>query len=191
MFCLPLSESDFDSDRENSVKHFVREHLPVNKPKEFQTNTLWNIYQQEVLSPYKKFKEQFSKLGFNFLEAVSFDDFKNNFIKYHVCILFTHCTTGDYEAIEFYDRLVATDEFIDAIPNMCDKVIDLSVCNPKKIVDTIKIKRKMIVIRSSNKSISFMMWLYFYSILFEIIFKNEIQFYSNAFEQAISKIFES
>lgn len=189
LFCLPLSQAEFDSDNANSVKHFVREHLPLNKPTENKANELWEVYQNEVVKPYEKFKQQFSKFGFHFIESVTFDVFKNQLDKHTVLIIFSHCKTGKDEAIEFYDRLVKSNEFIAAIPLNYDKVLDLSVCNPTFTASELKTKRKMMVVKSSSKSISFIYWLYFYSITFEIIYKNKVNYYSNALEQTISKLF--
>ena len=80
------------------------------------------------------------------------------------------------------------DEFIDSVPVKYDGVIDLSVCKPVEIASVLKDKRRMAVVKSSNKSISFIYWLYFYGVAFDIILKEKVHFYSNALELAISKI---
>lgn len=188
MCCLPLTEEQFKLDKENLFKHFVREHLPKNKPSEYKQGTLWNVYKEEVVNPYHKLKKQFCQFGFSFMELVTFDDFINSIELHHVNILFSHCKTGEKEAIEFYDKLVYQNEFIDSIPFNYNKVIDLSVCKPEHIALALKDQRRTAIVKSSNKPISFMYWLYFYGITFEIIYKQKVEYYSNALELSITKL---
>lgn len=190
LFCLPLSNVEFQLDKQNSQKHFVREHLPINKPVENRDNKLWEVYQQEVVKPYKDFEKQFSKLGFHFIDSVTFDMFKNQLDKYKVMIIFSHCKTGTEEAIEFFDRLVETNEFVSAFPEDYNKVVDLSVCNPKVTANRLKMEREKMLVKSSiGKSISFIYWLYFYSVAFDVIYKNKVSSYSQVLEQTIKKLF--
>lgn len=189
MFCLPLTEEQFNLDKINLAKHFVREHLPTNKPIESKEGRLWNVYDEEVVQPYLKLKRQFSSYGFSFNESVTFSNFLELIDNSHVNILFTHCKTGDDEAIEFFDRLVPKDEFVNAIPFNYNKVIDLSVCKPEFTAKELKDKRRYAIVKSVNNPISFMFWLYFYGFAFEIIYKEKVEYYSNAIEQTLSKIY--
>lgn len=189
MFCLPLTEEQFNLDKENLSKHFVREHLPQNKPVESKQGKLWSVYNEEVVQPYLKLKKQFTCYGFSFNESVTFSNFLKLIDNSHVNILFSHCKTGNDEAIELFDRLVPKDEFINGIPLHYNKVIDLSVCKPKFTADELKVKRRDAIVKSVNKPISFMLWIYFYGLAFEIIYKQKAKYYSNAIEQTFSKIY--
>jgi len=189
MFCLPLTKEQFNLDSENLSKHFVREHLPINKPIESKEGKLWNVYDEEVIQPYLKLKRQFSSYGFSFNESVTFSNFIKLIDNSHVNILFSHCKTGVDEAIELFDRLVPKDEFVNAIPLNYNKVLDLSVCKPEFTARELKDKRRDEIVKSVTKSISFMLWLYFYGLAFEIIYKQKAEYYSNAIDQTISKIY--
>jgi hypothetical protein len=189
MFCLPLTKEQFNLDSENLSKHFVREHLPINKPIESKEGKLWNVYDEEVIQPYLKLKRQFSSYGFSFNESVTFSNFIKLIDNSHVNILFSHCKTGVDEAIELFDRLVPKDEFVNAIPLNYNKVLDLSVCKPEFTARELKDKRRDAIVKSVTKSISFMLWLYFYGLAFEIIYKQKAEYYSNAIDQTISKIY--
>ena len=189
MFCLPLTKEQFNLDSENLSKHFVREHLPINKPIESKEGKLWNVYDEEVIQPYLKLKRQFSSYGFSFNESVTFSNFIKLIDNSHVNILFSHCKTGVDEAIELFDRLVPKDEFVNAIPLNYNKVLDLSVCKPEFTARELKDKRRDAIVKSVTKSISFMLWLYFYGLAFEIIYKQKAEYYSKAIDQTISKIY--
>ena len=189
MFCLPLTKEQFNLDSENLSKHFVREHLPINKPIESKEGKLWNVYDEEVIQPYLKLKRQFSSYGFSFNESVTFSNFIKLIDNSHVNILFSHCKTGVDEAIELFDRLVPKDEFVNAIPLNYNKVLDLSVCKPEFTARELKDKRRDAIVKSVTKSISFMLWLYFYGLAFEIIYKQKAEYYTNAIDQTISKIY--
>lgn len=189
MFCLPLTEEQFNLDYENLSKHFVREHLLQNKPVESKQGKLWNVYNKEVVQPYLKLKRQFSGYGFSFNESVTFPNFLELIDHSHVNILFSHCKTGDDEAIELFDRLVPKDEFVNAIPLNYNNVLDLSVCKPEFTAEELKDKRRNAIVKSVSKSISFMLWLYFYGLAFEIIYKQKAEYYSNAIDQTFSKLY--
>ncbi len=189
MFCLPITQEQFRLDELNHSKHFVREHLPQNKPKEFEQGGLWAVYEREVVNPYLKLKTQFSRYGFSFVDSTSFQRFSETIKLFSVNILFSHCNTKNNDCIEFFDKMVIQKEFVESIPENFDKVIDLSVCNPQLLARQLKEQRRLAIVKSSNKSISLMHWLYFYGIVFEIILNEEIEFYSNAIELAITKIY--
>lgn len=185
MFCLPLTIEQFYSDLMNLSKDFVRELL--SSYKEDGVNYNWSNYFSNVIKPYQKLKKQFERYGFVFHESVTLENFKNIINNFHVNILFSHCKHDKNEAIEFFDRLVYKDEFVDSIPRTYNKVIDLSVCNPEQTALELKDKRRLAIVKSSNISIKINYWLYFYGILFDIINKRKVKFYSNALELAISQ----
>lgn len=192
MFCLPLCREAFEEDIKNSAKHFVRVHLPGNKKHEYENGTLWEAYKAEVVQPYLQFKKQFSAYGFIINENVTFNQFATLIHDYQVNIVFSHCRIGDtdIEAVEFNDKLVGISSFLEAIPEFYDKTLDLSVCKPDHLAQALKQQRKRMVVKFSSKPIGFIFWIYIYSVIFQIIHTQKIDYYSTAFEKAIFKINE-
>ncbi len=189
MFCLPLTEDQFNKDNENLKKDFVREQLPIDKPEENRQKRLWEVYLQEVVRPYQNLKKQFSVYGFVFNESVTFSMFAELIQNYEVNILFSHCKTGTNEEIEFFDRLVPKDEFIDAIPLNYNKIIDLSVCMPENTAKDLKHKRRNAIVKSVDKPIDFLLWLYIYGLTFEIISDQQAPSFPEAFELTFNKLY--
>lgn len=188
MFCLPLNEAEFNSDKTNLKKHFVREQIPFDKPEVWKKEAVWDDYFKEVVVPYKKIKQQFADYGFSFKENVKFQDFSDCISSYKVNIVFSHCKIGENEAIEFFDRLVTAEELVESIPLTFNGTIDLSVCSPINTAALLKDKRRMAVVKSSDKTIGFIYWLYFYAIVFKVIKQGGVKFYSNALESAIEQL---
>jgi hypothetical protein len=166
--------------------------LPENKKSEYENGTLWEAYKEEVVQPYLQFKKQFSAYGFVFNENVTFNQFASLIHEHQVNIVFSHCRVGDQdtEAVEFYDKLVGICSFLEAIPVHYDKTLDLSVCKPANLAQALKQQRKLMVVKSSSKSIGFVFWIYVYSVIFQIIHTKKIDYYSTAIEKAIFKINE-
>jgi hypothetical protein len=192
IFCLPLNREAFEADNQNPAKHFVSIHLPEDKKSEFENGTLWEAYKEEVVQPYLRFKKQFSAYGFVFNENVTFNQFATLIHDYHVNIVFSHCRIGDpdIEAVEFNDKLVGIPSFLEAIPEHYDKTLDLSVCKPVHLAQALKQQRRRMVVKSASRSIGFVYWIYIYSVIFQIIHTQKIDYYSTAIEKAIFKINE-
>lgn len=185
MFCLPLTEDQFNKDKENCSKDFVRVHLS----KENAYKQQWAGYYREVVLPYQKLKKQFEPYGFKFNESVTLSLFTELIKNYEVNILFSHCKADTDEEIEFFDRLVPIDEFVDAIPLEYNKIIDLSVCKPEQAAKKLRQSRKYAIVKSVNKPINLFVWLYIYALTFEIVFNNQAKSYPDAIEQTFFKLY--
>lgn len=187
MFGLPLTQEQFLSSV-NDSKDFVRSYLQSTHP-EIKYYALWNDYHNEVVVPYKRFRDMFSQYGFKFIDQIDFSTFTSEIEKQHVNIIYSHCYHADDEAIEFSDRLVFSDEFIRAFPLPCSKVIDLSVCNPAMIDTKLRAQRSHLVVKSVRKNIGLALWIYFYSHVFSCIIEKDLKYYGHALECAMNKIF--
>lgn len=194
MFCFPITQEDFQKDKTNLKKDFIR-NLKKGKS--------WKHYEEEISVPYLMFKKEFSRHGFVIHDYTTFDDFAKHINDYKINIVFSHCDTpilknesgGFYDLknqkVEFFDRLVGAQDFLDVVSDDYDNIIDLSVCKPIHIAQTLKLQRKNCIVKSSNKKLGISMWLYIYSRIFEAIRLGDAEDYSDVIETVILKIREA
>src|ERR1700681_548517 len=112
LISLPLTRSSFEKDPVES--DFIR-HFKAGKQDE-NPGKLWNLYENEIITPYKGLKLQFSQIGVQFMEDITLKKFAEVLIlkQQKLIIYLSHCAGGGTlsEAIEFSDSLVPFEKLV-------------------------------------------------------------------------------
>ncbi|HVX00994.1 MAG TPA: hypothetical protein VHA52_11240 [Candidatus Babeliaceae bacterium] len=123
---------------------------------------------EEIVDPYYMFKNYFRRHGVIFLENGTFNQFVDivNSKLPEVLILIAHCKDGgipETESVEFFDKMVLSDDFLRAPFIPYPLVLDLSVCKPLYLRKKMEIIHSNYSIFTSNNIKDLTIWLYTYS----------------------------
>lgn len=152
----------------------------------------WPTYSSKIVKPITALTPDIKKTGLTIIPDPTVEDFKKTdltlevfkflFTKYDVIILFSHWKD---DKIEFHEGLVPIEKIVDVIPDDYNNIIDFSVCHPEPLIRLINEKKPNCRSRySKNKVEEPEYWLYFYSELFQKLFKED-WYYFDAFRATI------
>lgn len=133
-FGIPLTKEEFFEDQHHPQKGFAKKY-----------RGFWNWYEEDILAHYAYFAPRIHRTGVPLYPAVTFAQF-TTFCRadQDVVVLFSH---WEQEAIEFADRLVDYQEIVTAIPASFDRVLDLAVCSPALLEESLRRERPHCLVR--------------------------------------------
>lgn len=173
-FAIPLNQEEF-FDQFNAIdKDFVRNCC-----------SSWAKYKVEIADILQEMFSQFNALGVVTITHLTLEKLTPCFQqgKKH----FTLVAHWYNDTIEFFDRMVSCDEFVNAIPESFDGIIDLCVCTPEPLAALIKAKRPDCSVRYNETKTSITHWIHYYLILFRYISINNVT-YNQAFENITKEL---
>lgn len=152
-FGIPTSEQKFREDYRHPKKDFAKMYQGI-----------WPKYRNQFIDPYKNVSKKLICTKVNLIPELTFAAFREAFSTYRVVVLFSHWAD---DQVEFADRMVPTDEIIEAVPEAFDGVIDLCVCHPVSLAAGLRMKRAYCLSRFINREATPLLWLHYYQVLFE------------------------
>lgn len=187
-FCLPLTETDFVKGSNNPDKDFV-----FSFTHDQDSEGTWDNYEQQVAAPFTTFSDYFSLAGLMVHSNGTYVDFVtlvNSKIS-DVIILLTHCRSGGNskeESIEFYDRMVSSDEILKTRLENYPLILDISVCNPMHLKIKMPKCHPGYACFCSEEEKDLTVWLYLYGLIFQEMHNKKIGF-MKAYENNFRRIF--
>lgn len=165
-FCLPISYTEYLNEHNDPQKDFIRLFTENNRKEK-----RWEEYVEQIIKPFTKFKDFFSKKGVLVIDNGRYTDFISliNSQAAEVIILLTHCKCGgdkEKESIEFYDRMVLSSEILNTNLTNYPLILDVSVCNPLYLKDQIQIYHPGFACFSSEGKKDLSVWLLIYASVF-------------------------
>jgi hypothetical protein len=179
-------EEEIHTPKKDFVQYFIQDRKINKRPFD------WKEYHGHLVAPYKMLKE-FERYGFAFEDACTstrFQDIlKNSKVQY--IIFFSHCLHNGtpQECIEFYDRLVPSEEIFSWLPRETRRVYDFAVCSCLYLCGKASEIKREYVIGTSGKAIKLGPWLTIFSETFSHMVVSDMD-YINAFDYTVKGIEE-
>lgn len=170
-FCLPITHEDFLNEYLHPTKDFIRLYRK-NDPAQ-----AWTNYYDEIVDPYTSFSDYFGRYGLHFTSNGTFAQFTDlvNGQAADVLLFVTHCKDGGCpsESLEFYDRMVTSDELLNTELVPYPLLLDISVCKPLYLKEEMPKFHSSYTPFVSGEGRDLATWLYFYAEIFaKMIDKN-------------------
>ena len=167
-FGIPTSKQAFERDGSDEV---------ANKEFAKLYRWAWGKFEAEIVNPFEKVVPVITGLGVEVCAEATLEDFgqlvRNE--RFDVVVLFSHW--GD-ESIEFHDGFAQVPSIIEKIPSDFDRILDLSVCHPKSLVEALRRERPDCLIRhiELEKEVTPGIWMYFYLALFKHLKHSDVTY---------------
>lgn len=158
LFGIPTTKQAFFADLNRDDKDFA---------KLFEGR--WARYEYQFVSELNRLRKTFLKAGVQLLENGSLEDFRIGIKRHRVVILFSHWLE---DSVEFSDGLQHISAIAEAIPNDFSGVIDLCVCHPNQLAELVRATKPNCTVKYTTAPATPLMWLNFYSILFQQLHKS-------------------
>jgi hypothetical protein len=186
---LPLDRDRFfyELEAENPkdfAKIFEKRH-PTKGYRSWET-TLWNMYETNIVKPVKKVITSVEKFGVSVIPDFSLAHL-NRMSDFEVVTIVGHWLNSQ-EKIEMADGVYSTREFIDAIPQNSECMLDLIVCESVILLDEIKRRFQNITVFGYRTRIEFHAALYAYNCIIYEMNKNQSLNYLSATTLAKTKL---
>lgn len=175
-YCLPLTREDFTDEFLFPSRHFVELFSGGRQ----DIDIVWKDYQRSIVDPFTSFRNFFSGHGIRFIENGTF----NQFIKLlnetvpDILILFTHCRDGGCktESIEFFDRMVCTEEILASDFEPHAMLLDISVCRPLYLAEAFPRIHSSFTPFVSAEAKDYSIWLYLYAKIFSLMISRKLRY---------------
>lgn len=170
-FGIPLCRSAFFSDRQRIDKDYARRY-PGD----------WNTYRSHVVRPVERVAPDLARWGVTIEREISLGGFGELLRRrFTVVVLFSHWID---DFVEFADGLKSIPEIVAEIPAFYGGLIDLCVCHPQPLVQSIKRERPKTYVRYTTVEVSPHIWCYFYLLLFKAMQDKRLDYYHGFIEAA-------
>jgi hypothetical protein len=128
-------ERFFQELEDQSPKDFAKSRVK-NISKGFLSNSKWKQYEKEIVKPFEKVKVDVEKWGVSVIEDFSLSHLQlmNDF---ETVTIIGHWLSS-CEKVEMADGLYSVTEFVNAIPQNAECMLDLIICNSVILLDEIK-----------------------------------------------------
>lgn len=171
VICIPLSKEDFNKDKINIQKDFIR-----------NSGVTWPKYESEIVQPLQKIIPDIEMLGTRVYKKICFSDYQNLFKEENkVIIILAHCL--DSIRVEFSDGLYDIQSIAALTPTSYIGFLDFCICNPVKLAQLISAGNDNCRIRTVNAHVSISLWLYYYWIFIRLINETNTDYF-NAVKKA-------
>jgi hypothetical protein len=186
---LPLDKDRFFRELEpNNPKDYVKcfeKKESIRGLRSWET-VLWNKYEKNIVTTIRRIQSEVENSGVTVITDFALSHLRliENF---DVVTIIGHWLDSR-EKIELADNLYSSMEFIDAIPQNTECMLDLTVCNSILLLDEIKKYRKDIIVFGYTTHISVYIALLTYRCIIHEMNNNKSLNYLDATELAKTKI---